>query len=92
MKVTIAVLFACIAVAAANYGGYGHEAQHYIQPMHHQIHSYPAHPPKVECGHSLLFSCQPSTAHVPCHPSHKSHGYGHAAPAQHSGYKAPAKY
>lgn len=87
MKVTIAILFACLAVASANYGHGGH----HVQPMNHQIHSYAAHPPKVDCGHSLLVSCQPTTAHVPCHPSHHGHGYGHAAPAQH-GYKAPAKY
>uniref|UniRef100_A0A336KF24 CSON008928 protein n=1 Tax=Culicoides sonorensis TaxID=179676 RepID=A0A336KF24_CULSO len=109
MKVTIAVLFACLAVASANYGhaahGYGH-AGHHVQPVQHQVHSYAAHAPKVDCGHNLLVSCQPVTAKAPCVPNHAGHGYAapahhaapahYAAPAHHAApayeHKAPAKY
>lgn len=44
MKVILALLFACVAVASANYG-YSHQP-HYVQPTHHQTHAYAAHAPK----------------------------------------------
>uniref|UniRef100_A0A336LXR1 CSON005304 protein n=1 Tax=Culicoides sonorensis TaxID=179676 RepID=A0A336LXR1_CULSO len=87
--IIIALLFACVAVASANYG-YAHQPQ-YVAPVQHAVHSYAAHPPKVDCGHSLLVSCQPQTAKVPCVPNHGhgGHGYAHAAPAH---YAAPAHH
>ncbi|XP_063695632.1 uncharacterized protein LOC134827033 [Culicoides brevitarsis] len=79
MKV-FAIIAACIAVASAyggNAGGYG--AGGYVQPYGQQVHSYPAAAPRVDCGHNLLVSCQPTSATVPCVPSYGKGGYGAGA-------------
>lgn len=43
---------------------YGHGGHHHVQPVHHQVHAYAAHPPKVECGSNLLVGCHPTVAKV----------------------------
>ncbi|XP_058060365.1 vitelline membrane protein 15a-2 [Anopheles bellator] len=72
------------APAPAHHGGY--HAQH-SAPV---VHAYAAKAPHVKCGSNLLVGCAPNVAHVPCVPAHGGHGYGHAAPAHHGGYHAPA--
>lgn len=52
-----------VRVARNTYGGHGYGHQH-VQPMHHQIHAYAAHPPKVECGSNILVGCHPVSAKV----------------------------
>ncbi|XP_052868100.1 vitelline membrane protein 15a-2-like [Anopheles cruzii] len=71
------------APAPAHHGGYAHHSA----PV---VHAYAAKAPHVKCGANLLVGCAPNVAHVPCVPAHGGHGYGHAAPAHHGGYHAPA--
>jgi hypothetical protein len=56
-------------------------APQYQQTVHAgpaQSYSYPSPAPKVKCPSSLLLSCQPNVAHVPCVAPPPSY---HAAPA-----------
>lgn len=44
---------------------YGHaEYDQHVQPVHHQVHVYAAHAPKVDCGSNLLVGCHPVVAKV----------------------------
>jgi Vitelline membrane cysteine-rich region len=66
---------------------YHHQQEVHAGPA--KAYTYPSPAPKVKCPSSLLLSCQPNVAHVPC--VSPPAGYGHAAPA-HYGHAAPASY
>lgn len=51
-----------VRVERNTYGHGGYE--HHVQPVHHQVHAYAAHAPKVECGSNLLVGCHPVVAKV----------------------------
>lgn len=87
------LLFALVAVAAANYGnpsyggygeskgyGGGHESGGYggyAEPGPSKSYGYAAAAPKAQCGYNLLVGCAPQVAHVPCIPSKGGHGGGY---------------
>lgn len=70
MKV-FAILFAIfVAAVSANQGYGGHSSGGYgghggYAPVHgQQVLSYGVHPPKVQCGSSILVGCAPQVAKV----------------------------
>jgi hypothetical protein len=74
-------------VASYHVPQYQHQQQVYAGPA--QSYSYPSPAPKVKCPSSLLLSCGPAVAHVPCvapPPSyHSAPAYGGSG-SSHGGY------
>lgn len=68
----------------SSHGGYGGHAP----VLHQQTLGYPVHPPKVQCGQSVLLGCAPTVAKVPCIPHHGGYGQSHGGYGGHGGYRS----